>query len=136
MQRGTEAGRGGASSLSLAVAATAAAALRPSALASGGWSGTQQLASIFPARSITKKAAAADPRLVVGAVVQTKALNVINYMEVSRFKGALAKVVSVDGKVLEVVHGRSKGPLRPPLLKRRQATSSSPSSCWKGLLRR
>jgi len=47
--------------------------------------------------------------LVVGAVVHTKALNVTNYMEVSRFRGTLAKDVFVDGKVLEVVYGRSKG---------------------------
>jgi len=50
-----------------------------------------------------------DPRLVVGAVVHTKTLNVSNFMEVSRFRGSLAKEAFVDGKVLEVILGKDKG---------------------------
>jgi len=76
---------------------------------SGGTPSTYLPTSAFSTLGITKKAPAADPRLVVGAVVHTKALNVTSYMEVCRLQGALAKDIFMDGKVLGVVRRKDKG---------------------------
>jgi len=62
-----------------------------------------------PSSRNNKKALVVDPRLVVGAQVHTKDINVTSVMEVSRFRGALAKEVFMTGKLLKVVAGRDRG---------------------------
>jgi len=62
-----------------------------------------------PSSRKNKKALVVNPRLVVGAQVHIKAINVTSFMEVSRFRGALAKEVFMTGKVLKVVAGRDRG---------------------------
>jgi len=55
------------------------------------------------------KSKAGNPRLVVGAAVHTKAVNVTSLVELSRFRGALAKTWLLNGTVLEVLRSKAKG---------------------------
>jgi len=81
----------------------------PTPALSGGTSPPRLLSSTAPASGITKEAPAEDPRLVVGAVWNTRVLNFNRFIEVSRFPRALTKDVFLDEKVLEVLPGKVKG---------------------------
>ncbi|OSX81409.1 hypothetical protein BU14_0021s0014, partial [Porphyra umbilicalis] len=63
-----------------------------------------------PPPSVPKnKSKIGNPRLVVGAAVHTKAVNVTSLVELSRFRGALAKTWLLNGTVQEVLRGKGKG---------------------------
>jgi len=55
------------------------------------------------------KSKAGNPQLVVGTAVRTKAVNVTNLVELSRFRGALAKTWLLNGTVLKVLRSKGKG---------------------------
>ncbi|OSX80664.1 hypothetical protein BU14_0033s0008 [Porphyra umbilicalis] len=63
-----------------------------------------------PPLSVPKnKSKAGNPQLVFGTAVRTKAVNVMNLVELSRFRGALAKTWLHNGTVLKVLRSKGKG---------------------------